>query len=380
MFASCLDPYEVEVNNYENLLVIEAMVTDEFKTHKVQITRSISNLDEIPLPEENAQVTISCSDGTNEVLKEITPGVYVTDSTKFRATFDKSYKLQVKTSGGAIYESNNCKLANRTTISDIYYQRDVEYNRENNRIEGVRFFVDGIAKDGDHIRWIYEEDWKFSVPFPSQYEFTTEQELEPISAYNKYCWKKNKSINITLASFSNQELPIIQGKEICFIPSTLSDRFSLKYSILIKQLSISAEEYNYWNKIKQSSENVGGIFGNQPFHVQGNIKNIANDKEVVLGYFQLATVSSERIYIDYNEAFSMGMTSMNVKSGCKTDTIFIGNDEFYSLYEIYDYHVLNGKLALFDLTYDQDGLILTDPECADCSLSGSPRKPSFWED
>lgn len=377
---SCIDPYNVDVSNSENLLVVEALITDEIKSHEVKLSRSISNIGEIPNPEENATVMIFCDDGNEEVLQEKAPGVYKTDSIKFKAVVGKSYKLKIKTENGDVFESSKCKMLEPSKIDRLYYKKGTTIDVNNEEVEGIQFYVDGESAIDSYVRWLYEEDWKFSITHPQYIDFDEHEDLIYIPVENFYCWKNSISNEIVVQSLENQNSTSIDGKKVCFIPSGINDKFNIKYSILIKQLTISKEEYNYWNKLKESTEDVGDIFGSQPYSTEGNIKNITNSEEIVLGYFQTGAVTSKRIFITWEDAAEIGLKDVIVIPYCHQDTVDVDNNYFHNLYDIYEYYVLNGNFKLHDKPMERDALIIVEPTCVDCSLTGSLKKPKFWED
>jgi hypothetical protein len=63
------------------------------------------------------------------------------------------------------------------------------------------------------------------------------------------------------------------------------------YYMLIEQLAISKQEYDYWNIIKGQTNNSGGIFDTPPATAFGNMTNLKDKSEQVLGYFSVAGVN-----------------------------------------------------------------------------------------
>ena len=109
-----------------------------------------------------------------------------------------------------------------------------------------------------------------------------------IHPVNEFCWKYSHSSDILIHSdVILQESSEPEKMPLLFIASDNSDRLLIHYSILVKQHSISKEEYDFWNNIKQVNEAGDDIFGKQPYMVDGNIHNISNPDEKVLGYFQV---------------------------------------------------------------------------------------------
>ena len=104
-------------------------------------------------------------------------------------------------------------------------------------------------------------------------------------------------INSILSGGAN----FISGQEIQFIDPVLSDRLTQEYSILVKQYSVSQEEFDFWNNLKKAGEAGGDIFALQPFTVMSNIHNVNNNNERILGYFEVSAVSQKRIFITASE-------------------------------------------------------------------------------
>jgi len=372
------------VKKYKDLLVVDALITNENKSHQVKLTRSIANLDEVPVAETMAIVTISCNNGTEVTLKEIEPGIYKTDSTKFIVEIGKSYKLKIQTSDGKRYSSEECEILTPTVIDEVYFNRKDIINVNSEVQEGVSFFVNGEASSDAYLRWMYEEDWKFSIPYPTRIGFDENEELFYLPFQKLYCWKKSSSREIIVQSLNNQRSTEIIGKEICFIPSDDTDRFNVKYSVNVKQLNISQEEYNFWSKLKEASEEVGDIFGTQPFSITGNIKSDTDENEHVLGYFQTGGVISKRVFLDYRDVLNLQLSLRDSRPLCSLDTVMVDYNKYNSIYEIYSRLVLKEGRGLYDQPIGEfgplNGLLITDISCSDCSLTGSRKKPIFWED
>jgi len=65
------------------------------------------------------------------------------------------------------------------------------------------------------------------------------------------------------SNYSGQAAPI-KKEPVNFIATDQSDRLLIQYSILVSQYSISKEEYDFWNNLKQVNESGGDIFAKQP--------------------------------------------------------------------------------------------------------------------
>ncbi|WP_339839282.1 DUF4249 family protein, partial [uncultured Flavobacterium sp.] len=59
IFTSCTEPYAIQNNTFEDVLVIEATVTNELKKQEIKITRTFQLEEKDPTFETNATVYIT---------------------------------------------------------------------------------------------------------------------------------------------------------------------------------------------------------------------------------------------------------------------------------------------------------------------------------
>jgi len=397
---SCLQPFNATVGDTaSSLLVVDGLISNSNTVHTVKLTRSVANIDEDVIPVTNALVVIEDDFGERVVLKDMDNGIYETDTLNFQGVPGRTYTLYIRTNLGEEYRSTPCLMKPSSHIDSVFITPGNDYSTETDRqYNGIGVYVSGNVDSDEikYLRWTYKEDWKFGVPFGSNQIPTPDGEWEYIKA-NSECWKSSVSTNILLYSFNNQTGKSIIGKELYFLNSQTSDRLVRRYSTLIEQYSISKEEYEFWRKLEQSASGVGNIFGEQPFSITGNIKNINKPDEDVLGYFQVVGYTSERIYIGHSDIYDFRLPRINFFNYCEVDSFILselnklalenGTTPFKNMYDIYDRFVLN-RAYNYELAYpvtDETGMItlglgLTMRECADCSLSGDTKKPDFWDD
>ncbi|WP_430811398.1 MULTISPECIES: DUF4249 domain-containing protein [unclassified Carboxylicivirga] len=384
---SCLEPYEVNLSDYEDLLVVDALITDENKSHYVRLSRSLSNSGDWPTMESGAFVSISDQKGNEEVLTETAAGIYQTDPMHFIARVGSTYTLNIRTAGGEEYRSSPCTLLPKTDIDKVHFKASRQWNDDKTEEwPGLDIMVDGDAYQGAYVRWLYEEDWKFEVPFPTRIEYNySTLNWEYVTPKNEICWKNERSSGVFIHSFANQESSSLKNKKVCFVPSLHTDKLTVRYSILVRQLSISQEEYAFWNKLKISTENVGDVFGTQPFSIQGNVENVNEKNEPVLGYFQTGSVTAKRLYINRREMDDLGLPIQPYDFGCSLDSFMVDGFSFTSALQIYEEMVLNGNFHAHDGIYPENGvnlvgLMLSREKCADCRYTGDLQAPDFWVD
>jgi hypothetical protein len=137
-FQACVEKFYPDIKEYENILVVDGMVTDENKPGLVRLSRTFSYDDFNPIPETGATVIILDDEGSPFYLEENDPGNYFTDSSSFKGEPGRRYQLHVILSNGKEYQSDYVMLKKAPPVENL----DVRYERKEARIKGV--FTDGI--------------------------------------------------------------------------------------------------------------------------------------------------------------------------------------------------------------------------------------------
>lgn len=76
-----------------------------------------------------------------------------------------------------------------------------------------------------------------------------------------------------------------------------------RYSILVKQYVQNLAAYTYYQTLKKLSGSESILSQNQPGFFSGNIKSTQNPSEKVIGFFDVSSVSSQRIFFNYSDIF-----------------------------------------------------------------------------
>jgi hypothetical protein len=333
----------------------------------------------------DADVFIIDDAGNNSNLNNKGNGIYKTDSLDFTGIVGRTYSLHITTKEGNEYVSDPCVMQSVPDIDSIYYARDQELtNNGTQSQDGLSIYLDSKAGDNNQFfRWAFEEAWEFKVPFPKKFNFDmADSSITSVDVIKDYCWKSKNSDEILIYSnYSGQAGPV-KKELMTFIASDQSDRLTIEYSMLVKQYSISKNEYDFWDNLKQVNENGGDIFASQPFPVISNIHNLSNPKEKVLGYFQVSAVKEKRIFIPFSEIVRLQIPLYHYDQ-CKRMEIAPSqgqtwDDVYMSICVYSDYYFIEpvyypGTDILVRMTYSK-------PECANCELTGTKTKPNFWVD
>ena len=134
-----MEPIDLATDDFESILVVEGIITDEEKNQTIHLSRSYRLEESGPSPVSQAQVSVENSNGEAFDFREISPGVYESVD-KFSVEYGLDYTLQITTSYGT-YNSTPVSTNSGTMISDVSSERNT-YNDE----EGIALTVSNTSE------------------------------------------------------------------------------------------------------------------------------------------------------------------------------------------------------------------------------------------
>jgi hypothetical protein len=264
--SSCTDDIVIDLPEGEPKLVVQAW----FKKGAVEqvvtlgMTTRFSEKGAANTPLNGATVVINCNDGNSYPMLGLDSGKYSIASTDFQLEVNKKYSLSIVTSDGRQYASSEetCRLAPK--------------------IDGHLVLDAKILKD-------------FSVFFGAEkglYTAITYREI--LGKGDSYGWKiykngKDLSIGNNFI-FRNDDF-LEDGGIIPYRLAVFPDSLGIGDTIRVEQLSLTEDVYDFFLQI-QGQSSGGTPFSTPPAPVEGNLYNINNKKEMVLGTFIVSDMDS----------------------------------------------------------------------------------------
>ena len=227
-------------------------------------------------------------------------------------------------------------------------------------------------------------------------------DVQPITIETHICYDSAKNLKLILSSLDNNISNV--GIPIRFLPST-DVRLRERYSILVKQYVQNINEYEFYKTLSKFN-GIGNLLSEiQKGYIQGNIKNINNAKDNVVGFFGVDSYSEKRIYFNYSdllfdkpdyfvyctdEYFVEGFVDNPLdylQIGCGICNPTVLNERLI----IYNAAIHNGfynNPVLLNWGYDVDDqgnfyirfVSFVKPECGNCASFASNVRPDFWQD
>lgn len=268
------------------------------------------------------------------------------------------YRLHILTAAGKEYVSDQVAVKPSPPVDSISWKF---------KDNGVQIYADthDPGNNTRYYRWEYRETWQFHVYYYSNVAFDSRAvKVVPRNDQVYTCWKSVSSVNIILGSSAKLSSDMIHLQPVNYI-APHDQRLSVLYSILVKQYALDTAGYNFWVEMQNNSENIGSIFDKQPGETGGNIHCVSDPSEKVIGYIGAGYTVSKRIFIsnnsmpsDWNQLdFCPLINVPNIPDSLK----FYFNGGWTPVDEV--------SRGLYSASYSN---------CADCTLSGTNKKPDFW--
>jgi hypothetical protein len=363
---SCIDPYNPPIIEQDSsALVIDGFINVTGES-TIRLTRS-QNISEntTPLVESGATLWIEDESGVKIYMSETEPGKYMLPQQILQAS---KYRLTIKTQNSKEYQSDFEPVKVGPPIDSVTWSITDDL--------GVQVSVNthDYGTEEGFYRWTYEETNAYVSAFNSAFIFNKNtHKVEPRRDDNIYsCWRTTNSTDILLESTKRFSKNIIDHFPLRYI-NQKSELTRFKYSILVTQYSITEKAYNYWKQLRKNSYDLGTLFGPTPTQLTGNFRSLTNPSEIVVGYFYISSVSTNRIFIS-SKNLPVPSFYETPYSGCET-----------SVLELADVPNFSGPFLLISEVFDGFGpnilgYYYSNTTCVDCRLTGGTlTKPDFWE-
>ena len=297
---SCVDEYYPDVEKYENLLVVDGLVTNGSESVVIRLYNSSPVNNPEIIPHTNAEIYLTNENQFLIPLYEADDGIYKTEDESFRAEIGESYQLHITTDKGKKYISDICKMNSPSPIDSIYGVKENTGTTENSlNFPGVQFYIENHSESADtsYYIWRLVQTYKYRSSFDIDFTWEGEFIPNPDATALRTCWISNVTNDLLVASTEDLEPNTISKFPLNFV-STNTKEMSIRYSLLVKQLSITEKAYRFYEAIAEQNKDQGNMWSKQPIQILGNIRNINDENDPVLGYFIVAGTTEKRIFIN----------------------------------------------------------------------------------
>ncbi len=364
---SCVEKFWPEITRYDNLLVVDGLLTNEDNPVIVKLAVSSSINDNELIPLSGGSLYITDEDQTEIFLAETEPGTYQVLDSSYRAKIGSDYKLHINLADGRNYESDICRLPPPSPIDSVYgVVQSFDIQNSIRRLWGIQFYIDNHSVTGDtcYYQWRLSQTYKYRSSLNIDYTWEGHYIPYPNPDSLRTCWKTEQINQIYTYSTTHIDPPVINQFPLNFV-NTKTRKLSIRYSLLVKQLSISKDAFDFWDALRQQNIEQGNLYSQQPIQITGNVHNMNNLEEDILGYFTVASITEKRIYVVRPAVIPFYYSICDPYKDIVKDILWIA-PEFWPIY----------------ITDDPDTGLAggAHKACFDCRLlGGTITPPDFWE-
>jgi len=322
VFDSCIDPIEIELDAEVNVLIVEGAITTRPGSHRIRLSQSSKfgkNIFNSAIqPVNRAIVSIRDSEGDIFPLSEesytfihpqdafrnytVLTGIYVT-ADNFAAEVGKTYTLHIRTEIGVEYTSLPEKIIPITAVLGLSAEFSKVAIGSNEFKTGINVYATFEDPLEEQNFYMWENSGLYYIrAFPSL-RICWPPPPAVGAAFPcpadccEYCWVSESSADASLHILSDNN---INGNKTSIFTAFIEDdrvRFTDKYLVRIEQHSLSREAFQFFKLLQEQLSINGDIFDPAPATIRGNMINLTNPEENVIGYFRASAVSIDSMFL-----------------------------------------------------------------------------------
>ena len=389
LLSSCTEQYVMQTNTFEDILVVNGILTNELRLQEIKLNRTY-RLEEDKAPfEKGANVYVTDSDNIVYEFEEDVDS-YLSKS-EFKAEAGKTYQLNIITKDGKSYSSTSETL---TAISEIKVTPTVQTIEGQ---KGVQIDISSFdpTSQSKFYRYEYDETYKIVAPkwTPDKHEvapFLTPDGnpdfivVPRTNGETKTCYSTKRLEDLLLKSTVGLTEDRVDFP-IRFI-SVKDPIIRERYSIIVRQYVQNLASYTYYKTLKDLSISKSILSQIQTGFNYGNLKSNDNAAEKIVGYFEVSSVSSQRIYFNYRDLFPTDTYYPPYFIDCSEVELLNCWDRGCQGPQILSF--VGSISSLYSFRYGADlpdrrhyaKYVFVPADCGDCTKFSSNIKPLFWID
>lgn len=305
---ACVEPIDFETDPVGGQLIVTGRVTNAKGAYEITLKKTDQSKS-FPVPVGGAQVTLRNEQGREEAFQEQEGGVYRTAG-QVQGQPGETYDVEIVLTDGTTYRSQPETMPTAIGKDSAYY----EVVKEEVVSESGVLFEDRVVKaytdtqlpanaPSLYLKWDVETVYSVTTIFRS-----------PLGTEIVFCYFYNYPNAQEILLFNRRELSEGNMLERQLVATRDIDfSFLERHYFNVIQSSLTAGAYEYWRQVGQLSNRTGSVFDTPPGLVKGNIYNVEDAEEQVLGYFEATLMDTARFFLNRTDI------KFNISSTCQCD-------------------------------------------------------------
>ncbi|MGN6397775.1 MAG: DUF4249 domain-containing protein [Mucilaginibacter sp.] len=368
---ACRKPYNPHViNSPKSYLVVEGVINTN-DTTTIKLSRTVNLSAHVTSNPVDGVVSVESDAGESYELTPTGGGVYKLINTTLSNSH--KYRLYIRTAdNGNEYRSDFAAVKNSPPIDSVGFKITSK---------GIQLYLNAHdnADATRYYRFDYWETWRFHSQYASGWKSNGVDDVvvRPFDEQIYYCFQSDRSSSIILGSTAKLKQDVLYQLPITEIEST-SEKIETKYSIQVRQYALTPEAYKFWENLKKNTEQLGSIFDAEPTQLAGNIHNIKDNTDVVIGYISVGSVAVKRVFIANDQLPADWLPAYPYD--CLLDSAWYSHPKT----KVNDVRVklvpgIEIPVTSYGKGIKPDGYTAADKQCVDCTIRGTTKQPDFWK-
>ena len=319
---ACIDPYnDANFGQSNKILVVQGLITNDLKnpdTLRIQYSTYVSGGVVITRPIAGTQASIFTVLGGEEIkLIQVGASGGFLPPASFRIKPTEKYSLRFTLPDGQKYESSVQQMLATppiTNIYDIFNLKSAVSEDGKTTSSASEIYVDfqDTPNEKNFYLWRYthyenqvycitcERNTLYQVGLQScvRNQFNYQQNPSYDYQCSGDCYNISRSNKVNVLSDAASDGRLVKGRLVAQIPYHTASGCL----VVVQQMSISSEIYSFNKTLEAQTQTTGGLADTPPAGIVGNISNLTNSGEPVVGYFGLADIRTTRYWLDRKNA------------------------------------------------------------------------------
>lgn len=369
--GSCVDRYTPDVPAAaQTNLVVDGYINPQGRTIiKLGRTFSVNTKNAGPV-ETSARVAVADDAGQRYTLAENPAGTYTSAALVLDPS--RQYQLRITTAQGREYASDMGPVVRTPPVDTLTWTLTPA--------QGIQVYLSthAAATAARYYRWEYDETYQFTSAFESSIEYDARRNFVRTRGLSIYrCWRTEPSTAIVQGNSAQLSQNVLADFPLLTVLPSQKLRYG--YSLLVRQIAQTQAEYDYWERLRKSTENLGTVNDPLPGRITGNVHALADATEPVLGYVGVHTVAEKRLFINAITQLPKPQPGSVFFDPAYASCIQTESFIFpLGLSQLRTGLLVAVRPIINNNTGDTIGTTASSPACVDCRLRGTNIKPSYW--
>jgi hypothetical protein len=310
---SCIDPYDFDSNRQNKVLVVNGLLSADVHTSDTLIIQYSSDVGGVvkTTPADVSKVVLNTSSNGREInLIEKSAGRFLLPR-DFKINPSEKYTLRFTLPNNQQYESTTQQILATPPIDRLYdfFNLKSKLSEDGKRVYSANeIYLDfqDIPNQKNLYLWRYTHYERISHCATCQVNelYFRDKGCIQVDRFNSNpaydyvcdseCYNIYKGKNVNIFSDITSDGRAVKGRLIAKIPF-------YSYSgclIEVEQMCVNPDIFSYYKILESQTQATGGLTDTPAAAIIGNIQNLSNPEEKVIGVFSLANIQKKRYWID----------------------------------------------------------------------------------